>query len=100
MVHGWGADLHLRSQYRKPHRGQAAYRVAGRGGADALAAAAIAPGDSFTVSAGCDKYFATCRDKFANALNFRGFPQMPGNDHVLSYPAQGDPALDGGSLHR
>ena len=60
----------------------------------------IAIGDSFTVSAGCDKYFTTCQSKFANQLNFRGFPHMPGNDHVLAYPAQGDPSLDGGSMQR
>lgn len=41
------------------------------------------PGESFTVTAGCDKRFETCRDRFANSLNFRGFPDMPGNDAVL-----------------
>ncbi|WP_428029264.1 DUF2163 domain-containing protein [Ancylobacter sp.] len=41
------------------------------------------PGESFTVTAGCDKRFETCRDRFANTLNFRGFPHMPGNDAVL-----------------
>ena len=41
------------------------------------------PGEAFTVTAGCDKSFATCRDRFANTLNFRGFPHMPGNDAVL-----------------
>ncbi|MBZ8135501.1 DUF2163 domain-containing protein [Afifella sp. IM 167] len=40
----------------------------------------IATGDGFTVTPGCDKRFATCRDRFANAQNFRGFPHMPGND--------------------
>ncbi|MGQ7792913.1 DUF2163 domain-containing protein [Faunimonas sp. B44] len=49
------------------------------------APAAIAPGDGFTVTAGCDKRFETCRDRFANGANFRGFPHMPGNDVVLSY---------------
>ena len=53
----------------------------------------IAPGDAFTVTAGCDKTFATCRDRFANALNFRGFPHIPGNDFVISYPA---PKTSGG----
>lgn len=45
-------------------------------------AAALAVGDSFRVTAGCDKQFATCRAKFANGANFRGFPHMPGNDFV------------------
>jgi uncharacterized phage protein (TIGR02218 family) len=48
----------------------------------------VAPGDSFLITAGCDKQFATCRDKFSNALNFRGFPHMPGNDFVLSYASR------------
>jgi uncharacterized phage protein (TIGR02218 family) len=47
----------------------------------------IAPGDGFTVSAGCDRRFASCRDRFANTVNFRGFPHMPGNDFALSYPS-------------
>ncbi len=59
---------------------------------------AIAPGDAFTIFAGCDKQFATCRGKFANGLNFRGFPHMPGNDFALSYPARDDRDNDGGSL--
>jgi uncharacterized phage protein (TIGR02218 family) len=43
----------------------------------------MAVGDGFTVTAGCDKRFETCRTRFANALNFRGHPHMPGNDAVL-----------------
>ncbi len=58
----------------------------------------IAPGDTFTVTAGCDKRFATCRDRFGNAVNFRGFPHIPGNDFALSYPVPGEPGNDGGSL--
>jgi uncharacterized phage protein (TIGR02218 family) len=49
----------------------------------------IAVGDSFTVTAGCDKRFDTCRDRFANGANFRGFPKIPGNDFVISYPVPG-----------
>ena len=52
-------------------------------------AAAIAAGDAFAVTAGCDKQFATCRNKFSNSANFRGFPHMPGNDFVASYPNRG-----------
>jgi uncharacterized phage protein (TIGR02218 family) len=52
--------------------------------------AAIAASDTFTVTAGCDKRFATCRERFDNALNFRGFPHMPGNDFALSYARAGD----------
>lgn len=48
------------------------------------AARPLAPGDTFEVTAGCDKQFLTCRDRFANAANFRGFPHMPGNDFVIA----------------
>lgn len=64
------------------------------------AARPIAPGDTFQVSAGCDKRFATCRDRFANSVRFRGFPHMPGNDFVLTVAAAGDAGFDGGSLFR
>ena len=60
-------------------------------------AAPIEAGDAFVVSAGCDKRFETCRDRFANVANFRGFPHMPGNDFALSYPTV-DGGHDGGSL--
>jgi uncharacterized phage protein (TIGR02218 family) len=59
---------------------------------------AIAIGDAFIVTAGCDKQFGTCKAKFANAVNFRGFPYMPGNDAVTSYPTQSQ-VLDGGSRY-
>jgi uncharacterized phage protein (TIGR02218 family) len=49
----------------------------------------IATGDAFTVTAGCDKTLATCRDRFGNVDNFRGFPDIPGNDFVMSYPTPG-----------
>lgn len=58
----------------------------------------IAPGDGFTVTAGCDKRFATCHDRFNNIVNFRGFPHIPGNDFVLRYPVAGEPGNDGSSL--
>lgn len=58
----------------------------------------VEAGDGFTVTAGCDKQFATCREKFDNAVNFRGFPHMPGNDFLVSYPNSDDAALDGRRL--
>ena len=51
-------------------------------------------GDTFKIAAGCDKLFATCREKFNNALNFRGFPHLPGNDAAYNY-ATDDGAHDG-----
>ncbi len=58
----------------------------------------IQGGDAFTVTAGCDKRFATCHDKFNNVVNFRGFPHIPGNDFVVRYPVEGEPGNDGSSL--
>jgi len=48
----------------------------------------IAEGDSFIARAGCDKRIATCSAKFANVANFRGFPNIPGQDAVLLYANQ------------
>jgi uncharacterized phage protein (TIGR02218 family) len=66
----------------------------------AAGAPPVAVGDAFQVVAGCDKRFETCRTKFANHLNFRGFPHMPGNDFVVRLPRQGNAGMDGGSLFR
>ena len=52
--------------------------------------APLSPGDQLRLVAGCDKRFATCRDKFANLLNFQGFPDLPGDDWRIM-----DPALSG-----
>lgn len=62
--------------------------------------AGIAAGDGFDIVAGCDKRFATCRDRFANALNFRGFPHLPGNELLLRVARAGEPEMDGGSFFR
>lgn len=56
-----------------------------------------AEGDAVTLTVGCDKSFATCREKFGNQLNFRGFPHMPGSDFAYSY-VSGDSTHDGGVL--
>lgn len=49
---------------------------------------AIGEGDSFVARAGCDKRIASCSAKFANTANFRGFPNIPGQDAVLRYASQ------------
>ena len=59
---------------------------------------AIAPGDAFTVTAGCDKRFSTCVARFNNGVNFRGFPHIPGNDFLISYPLPGEPGHNGSPL--
>ncbi|MGH6950587.1 MAG: DUF2163 domain-containing protein [Vitreimonas sp.] len=58
--------------------------------------AVLAPSAGFAIYAGCDKRFDTCRAKFANTLNFRGFPHMPGNDAVVAGPVAGQ-LMDGSS---
>jgi uncharacterized phage protein (TIGR02218 family) len=73
-----GANAGTRAHVRSQAGGVVAlFAPAGRG---------LAPGDLFEIRAGCDKAHATCRDKFANAVNFRGFHLMPGDDFAVSYP--------------
>ena len=57
----------------------------------------VAAGDTFRLDAGCDKRFETCRERFANVLNFRGFPHMPGQDFAFGYVTS-DAAHDGAAL--
>jgi uncharacterized phage protein (TIGR02218 family) len=57
----------------------------------------LAAGTAVSLTAGCDKRFATCREKFANAEAFRGFPHVPGRDFAFSY-VRGDGRDDGGVL--
>jgi uncharacterized phage protein (TIGR02218 family) len=47
---------------------------------------AIAVGDSYSVTQGCDKKFSTCCNNFSNAANFGGFPHLPGLSVILQYP--------------
>ena len=49
----------------------------------------LGTGDAFDIFAGCDKALETCKTKFANAVNFRGFPHIPGQDTVIRYAAKG-----------
>ncbi|CAN5321552.1 DUF2163 domain-containing protein [soil metagenome] len=44
----------------------------------------------------CDKAWATCTGVFGNGVNFRGFPDIPGDDFLTAYPAEGG-RHDGGS---
>lgn len=46
----------------------------------------IAEGDLVEIRQGCDKSFATCAGRFANAENFRGEPHLPGTDLLTRYP--------------
>lgn len=58
--------------------------------------AQVLPGDGVRLEAGCDKQPDTCRFKFANFLNYQGFPDIPGDDWSYTDPARAA-ALDGGS---
>jgi uncharacterized phage protein (TIGR02218 family) len=55
---------------------------------EALRAPLVA-GDVIRLEAGCDKRMETCRLKFSNFLNFRGFPDIPGEDWLVSLPQRG-----------
>lgn len=44
-------------------------------------------GDKLGVYAGCDKQRDTCTSKFANILNFRGEPDVPGQDEYMRFPS-------------
>jgi uncharacterized phage protein (TIGR02218 family) len=57
----------------------------------------LAPGHLVRIVAGCDKRAQTCKGKFANFLNFRGFPSIPGEDWLMAYPTDRIPN-DGGQL--
>lgn len=59
----------------------------------------LASGDLLRIEAGCDKRAETCRLKFGNFLNFRGFPHIPGEDWLSAYPSA-EGRNDGGSLAR
>jgi len=59
----------------------------------------IGAGDLIRLEAGCDKQAETCRVKFANFVNFRGFPDIPGEDWLTSYPVSAG-LNEGGSLVR
>jgi uncharacterized phage protein (TIGR02218 family) len=58
---------------------------------------AVVPGDGFTIRAGCDKQFATCRAKFFNGENFRGHPHLPGTDFITTFASREGQDNDGGS---
>ncbi|PYE86922.1 DUF2163 domain-containing protein [Phyllobacterium leguminum] len=60
--------------------------------------APVAVGDTFNVTAGCDKTLNTCKGRFSNAANFRGFPHMPGADKAFSYVVGESGENDGGSF--
>jgi len=59
--------------------------------------AGLAPGDRVRLVAGCDKRGDTCQVKFSNYSRFQGFPDIPGEDWLVSYPTRAG-GNSGGSL--
>jgi uncharacterized phage protein (TIGR02218 family) len=51
-----------------------------------LPRAPVEAGCRVALREGCDKRFETCVGRFANAVNFRGEPHLPGNDLLTRYP--------------
>ena len=45
----------------------------------------VAATDAFVIRAGCNKRIETCASKFSNVANFRGFPNIPGQDAVIRF---------------
>lgn len=56
----------------------------------------IEAGDTFSILAGCDKTFKTCKAKFSNYANFRGYPHVPGASTMATYAVRGTSTFDGG----
>ncbi|MBX3380100.1 MAG: DUF2163 domain-containing protein [Phycisphaeraceae bacterium] len=46
----------------------------------------IAPGDTFSVVAGCAKDASDCKTKFSNLAKFGGYPTIPGDDKANQTP--------------
>jgi uncharacterized phage protein (TIGR02218 family) len=42
-------------------------------------------GDTYSMTPGCNKSIAECRDVYENVINFRGFPHLPGLAEYLDY---------------
>lgn len=43
----------------------------------------LAVGDTYSITAGCDRLFGTCKNRWNNVVNFRGEPYLPGQDVIL-----------------
>lgn len=61
---------------------------------------ALLAGAEMSLLAGCDKRFVTCRDRFVNAVNFRGFPHIPAPEAIFTYAVPGEGRHKGRPLVR
>lgn len=41
--------------------------------------------DTYLIYSGCDKSFTTCKEKFSNVRNYKGFPYIPNADEMVKY---------------
>lgn len=55
----------------------------------------IAAGDTVRLITGCDKRAETCKEKFANLMNFQGFPHIPGDEWLVSVPRSSQANIGG-----
>ncbi len=46
----------------------------------------LAVDDTLTLVSGCDRIRTTCVNTYDNILNFRGEPDLPGDDHIFRIP--------------
>lgn len=53
-------------------------------------------GTIIRLTAGCDRRFETCSEKFSNVVNYQGFPDLPGEDWMVRFPKSSN-TNDGGS---
>jgi len=75
-----------------PHAGQAVEIMSAEDEwlvLDAVLVPDLLLGTRAVLREGCDHTLATCRDRFRNAINFRGEPFLPGNDLLTRYPQGG-----------
>jgi uncharacterized phage protein (TIGR02218 family) len=79
------ADL-VERRKRRSQNGSEGFRQRRRLHAVSAYAKHVAVGDNYSLRPGCDKKFSTCKDRYNNVKNFRGEPNVPGNDQVLAYP--------------
>ena len=55
----------------------------------------VAPGDTFSIVAGCNKSLGACINKFDNVLNHRGKAHAPVTDDTIKGPVSGESAFSG-----
>jgi uncharacterized phage protein (TIGR02218 family) len=67
---------------------ETALRLDAQGQAERVSVQRLAPGDLVRLSAGCDLRAVTCREKFGNFRNFRGFPHVPSEDWITAMPSR------------